>query len=168
MLDLVEGTAAVRLRLWEKAWYLFSQSPIFGVGFARYNDIDYEGIRLFGIPQVAAIFLEPKFDYSSAHAHNSYLQFLAETGIVGLGLVLLFWVLCYIKLLKAYNKSGSDFSAKIYLSCLGIIAALFALSATEHYFSATTIMMCVSVIISLALGLFWQENKYQDLKIRGL
>ena len=156
--NLTEGTSGVRLELWGKAWYLFSQSPIFGVGFARYNDIGYGNIKLTGTPQIASFFMEPKFDFSSAHAHNSYLQFLAETGFIGLVLLLLFWVLCYLRILEAYDFTKDEFSKKIFLSGLGIIVALFALSLTENYFSATTIMMCTSVFISLSIGLFWQEK----------
>jgi O-antigen ligase len=162
--DFSGGTSGVRLRLWEKAWYLFGQSPIFGVGFARYNDIGYENIRLTGLRQIVSIFIEPKFDFSSGHAHNSYLQFLAETGVVGLGLLLLFWILCYLRILKAYNQTKNDFSRKVFLAGLGIIGGLFALSLTENYFSATTVMMCISVFISLSLGLFWQEKQMAKTK----
>ena len=162
--DLASGTSEIRLRLWEKAWYLFSQSPVFGVGFARYNDIGYEDIRLLGIPQIISIFIEPKFDHSAAHAHSSYLQFLSETGIIGLGLLMLFWILFYLKMLKAYNSARDNFSEKIFLSSLGVIGTLFALSITENYFSSTTVMMCVSVFLSLALGLFWQENNLKEIK----
>jgi len=162
--DLTGGTSGVRLRLWEKGWYLFSQSPILGVGFARYNDAGYENIRFAGIPQIISFFIEPKFDFSSGHAHNSYFQFLAETGVIGLGLLLLFWILCYLKILRAYNSTKNEFSEKIFLSGLGMIGALFALSLTENYFSATTVMMCISVFISLSLGLFWQEEHWNKLK----
>jgi len=161
--NLTEGTSGVRLELWEKAWYLFSQSPIFGVGFARYNDIGYGNIRLTGMPQIASFFIEPKFDFSFAHAHNSYLQFLAETGFIGLVLILLFWVLCYLRILKAYDFTKNEFSKKIFLSGLGIIAALFTMALTENYFSATTVMMCASVFISLSIGLFWQEKYEQNI-----
>ena len=155
--DFTSGTSAVRLNLWDKALYLFSQSPIFGTGFARYNDAGYENIRLVGIKQVFAFFIEPKFDYSSAHAHNSYLHFLAEIGILGLALFLFFWVLCYIKLFKGFKYIRDSFSKNIFISGMGVIAVLFGLSLTEHYFTSPTIIMCLAVFISLAIGLYWQE-----------
>ncbi|GAH07717.1 unnamed protein product, partial [marine sediment metagenome] len=31
---------------------------------------------------VLAIFLHPRFYFDFSHAHNSYLQFLAETGVI--------------------------------------------------------------------------------------
>ena len=164
--DLSEGNILVRFALWEKAWNLFIRSPIFGVGFGRYNDINYisrsETIPnpdlFIGYPNIAAFYMEPTYRFSFSHAHNGYFQFLAETGIIGLGLLLLFWIICYKKILKGYNLTKNGFSKKVFLSSLGGIASLFALSLTENYFSATTVMILLSMTISLAIGLFWQES----------
>ncbi|MBA7509017.1 hypothetical protein ES705_00954 [subsurface metagenome] len=168
ILDITSWAVGTRIDLWKKALYLFKQSPIFGVGFGRFNDMNYNinsyGYTLIrldefvGVPKIFYTYQAPNFDFSSAHAHNSYLQFLAETGIIGLGLIIFFWILCYKIILKAYNYTNNEFSKKIYLSGLGSIAVLFAMSFTENYFSATTMIMCLSVVVSLSLGLYWQEN----------
>jgi len=166
--DINNYAIVARIGLWKKALYLFKQSPIFGVGFGRFNDINYNintyGYTLtrldefVGVPKIFYTYQAANFDYSSAHAHNSYLQFLAETGVIGLGLILFFWVLCYRIILKAYNYTNNEFSKKVYLSGLGSIVVLFAMSFTENYFSATTMIMCLSVVTSLSLGLYWQEK----------
>ena len=151
---------AARVEFWEKAWYLFSKSPIFGIGFGRFNDIDpYNYQRLKGFPGILSLYTDSNFVFSSSHAHNSYLQFLAETGIVGLGLLILFWVLCFRIIYKAYNFSTNLYYKRIYLSSLASIIALFALSFTENYMSSTTIMICISMVTSLSMGLYWQEKK---------
>jgi len=167
--DIYNYAILGRLNLWKKALYLFRQSPIFGVGFGRFNDMSYTvndyGYTLtrldefVGIPKIFYTYHAPNFDFSAAHAHNSYLQFLAETGIVGLGLIIFFWIFCYRIIIRAYNQTGDEFSRKIYLSCLGSIAVLFVMSLTENYFSATTMIMCLSVVTSLSLGLYWQERR---------
>jgi len=166
--DVNNYAIVARIGLWKKALYLFRKSPVFGVGFGRFNDISYSindyGYTLtrldefVGVPKIFYTHNAPNFDFSSAHAHNSYLQFLAETGIIGLGLLIIFWVLCYRIVLRAYNYTNNEFSKKLYLSCLGGIVVLFAMSLTENYFSATTMMMCLSVVTSLSLGLYWQEK----------
>jgi len=173
MFDVGNWTVGTRIDLWRKALYLFKQSPIFGVGFGRFNDINYNinnygytFVRLdefIGVPKIFYTYYAPNFSYNSAHAHNSYLHFLAETGIVGLGLIIFFWILCYRIILRAYNYTNNDFSKTVYLSSLGSIVVLFVMSFTENYFSATTIIMCLSVVVSLSLGLYWQE-KYEGKK----
>ncbi|TET09966.1 MAG: O-antigen ligase domain-containing protein [Candidatus Atribacteria bacterium] len=155
-----KGTAAVRLELWEKAWNLFSKSPVFGVGFGRFNDIvSVFHENLAGREGILSVFLHPRFYYGSDHAHNSYLQFLAETGIIGLGLLLFFWCLCFQIIFKALKLAKDDYSKKAFLAGLANIVVLFILSLTENYFSATTVMVASSMIVSLCIGLAWQESK---------
>jgi len=176
ILDVSNWTIGSRIDLWRKAFDLFRQSPIFGVGFGRFNDISYniniDGYsftrleEFVGIPKLFYVYHAPNFDFDSATAHNSYLHFLAETGIVGLGLVIFFWILCYRIILKAYNQTDNEFSKIVYLSCLGSIAVLFSMSFTENYFSAATMIMCLSVVISLAIGLSWQEKHKSSMRVR--
>jgi len=164
--DFTEANISWRFILWQRAWHLFLRSPIFGVGFGRYNDISYEAWTevmpnpdlFIGFPGAAAFYMEPYYEFSFSHAHNSYFNFLAETGLLGLGLLIFFWIVCYRRILRGYNFTKDNYSKKIFLSCMGGIAALFALSLTENYFSATTVMMCLSMIVSLAIGIHWQET----------
>jgi O-antigen ligase len=168
LLDLGSWAVGTRLDLWTKALYLFRQSPIFGVGFGRFNDIAYNindygytvirADEFVGIPGLFSTYHFMNFDFSSAHAHNSYMHFLAETGIVGLGLLILFWVLCFRIIIRGFNHTKNEFYGKFYLSCLGGIVVLFIMSFTENYLSATTIMMSMSIVTSLSLGLYWQEK----------
>jgi len=167
MLDPTTWAIKTRIVLWEKAWNLFTQSPFFGVGFARYNDVNsISAERLIGFPEIADFFIESNFDFSAGHAHNSYLQFLSETGIIGIGLLVLFWILCFIKVKKGYNSTNDDFSKKVFLATLGSIVVLFVLALTENFFSATTVMMCMSMIVSLSIGLYWQESMQKNLDLK--
>jgi O-antigen ligase len=157
-------TTVVRLFIWDKAWFLFSQSPLFGIGFGRFNDIfsidrgvfDTGGLK--GVTGVLAVYLKEIFYFDAAHAHNSYLQFLVETGIIGLALLMLFWILSIIKILKAYNNTKEIFTSKLLLSAMGSIFILFILALFENYFSATTVMISVSMIVPISLGVYWQSN----------
>jgi O-antigen ligase len=154
----LEGTTLTRISLWTKALNLFNQSPLFGVGFGRFNDINDQNFSLSGIRGFIAFYIRPVFNFNTAHAHNSYLQFLSETGIIGLSLILFFWILCFLKLARAYRDTKNDFSARIFLSGIGIIICLLVMSLTENYLSATTVMMYVSMLLSLSIGLHWQEK----------
>lgn len=152
-----KASTVLRFSLWKRAWNLFSSSPVFGIGFGRYND-NFENTRLIGIRGLFNTYIDPNFATNDAHAHNAYLHFLSETGIIGLGLLLLFWFLCFYKINRAYISTKNKFSSKAYLCGIGAIISLFTMSFTENYFSATTVMVCVSTTVALCLGLIWQEN----------
>jgi len=160
-------TTITRLELWKKAWYLFSKSPIFGIGFGRYNDIEQINYyRLQGIPGIITFYNDKNFIFNTSHAHNSYLQFLSETGIVGLFLILFFWFICYRTILKAYILSDNEYFKKFYLVGMASIVILFILAFTENYFSATTIMICISIQLSLTIGLISMDEKINNTNLK--
>lgn len=153
-------SALTRFSLWEKAITLFRNSPILGIGFGRYNDVlwNFDRVPLTGRPGIFAMYTMNNFAFNDTNAHSSYLHFLAETGIIGLILIISFWLTCFIIVFKGYRFTKDIFSKKVYLSVLGCILTLFALSITENYMTAPTVMTCISVITSLAVGLYWSEK----------
>ena len=162
-----DSTSVIRFFIWEKAWYLFSKSPLFGIGFGRFNDVFNIDRGLFDIGSLRGFsgfitfYMKDNFYYDSAHIHNSYLQFLTETGVIGLALIMLFWFLCLVKLLKYYNNSENsknDFNKKVFLSAIGSIFIVLINSFFEHYLSATTIMIPVSLLIPISIGMYWGKN----------
>ena len=163
ILDFQQGTTIVRFYIWEKAWYLFSQSPLFGIGYGRFNDafnIDrgvFDIGRLRGYPGIVSFYMKQSFFFDSAHAHNSYLQFLTETGVIGLGLILIFWTLCIVKILKAYNSTKENFTGKVLLSSIASIFVLLILSFFENYLSSTTVMISISILVPISIGLYWES-----------
>lgn len=164
LFDLQGGTNIVRLNIWEKAWYLFSQSPLFGIGFGRFNDVYsidrhvFDVDRLKGINGLFVYYANQSFTFDTSHAHNLYLQFLTETGVLGLGLLILFWVLCLIKLIDAYFRTIDEFSGKTFLAAVGSIFGILVLALSENYLSGTTIIIPMSILVSISIGLYWQEN----------
>jgi O-antigen ligase len=163
-------SALMRIDMWQKAWFMFTQSPIFGIGFGRYNDAANYNIQnisagLIGKPGIFSIYNTSQVIFDSSNAHNSYLQLLAETGIIGLILMLAFWILCFKIIFKAYKITENNFSKKTYLAVLGGIITLFILSLTEHYMANPTVMVCLSIAISFAVGLAWQEKYFKKEEI---
>ncbi len=166
IINFYDENILTRFDLWDKAIYLFKQSPIIGVGFGRYNDMvweNYDMIDLSGYPRIFALYKTPGFVFNTSNAHNSYLHFMAETGVIGLILIISFWIFCFIIIFKSYRSTKDVFSKKIYLSVIGSIIALFILSLTENYMSAPGVMMCISTVTSLAIGLNWEEKRINKL-----
>jgi len=154
-------SALTRFTLWDKAILLFKQSPILGIGFARYNDVpwNFNKIPLTGNPGVFSLYTSGNYIFNDTNAHSSYLHFLAETGVIGLILVLAFWIFCLVIIFKAYRRTSDNFSKKVYLSLIGGIITLFFLSITENYMTAPTVMLCLSFTTSLAVGLSGEEKE---------
>lgn len=61
-----------RILIWQSAWNMFKDHPILGVGLGQYT-VNYQ--KKYILPQAK----EPNL----GHAHNNFMQMLAENGIVG-------------------------------------------------------------------------------------
>lgn len=87
-----------RIILWRKAQIDFFKSPIVGIGFGRYNDI---GLKFCGLENfffIACDAQEHVINVTSAH--NSFLHFLSEIGVIGLFLNIVLWYYLYSSLSK--------------------------------------------------------------------
>jgi O-antigen ligase len=101
--ESVEDFSAGRLMIWRRSISLFAERPIFGHG---YNSIIY--------------LMETRFGYGAA-AHNRYLNYLVELGIIGCGLYIMI-LLKVFQIIWTYQKITPDFwERKLYI---GYIAGL--------------------------------------------
>ncbi len=66
------GGSSVRLEFWRMAWDIFTRHPLLGVGFYQFN---WESFLLADTNRIPL--------GSVSHAHNLFMQLLAETGLVG-------------------------------------------------------------------------------------
>lgn len=124
----------VRLALWARAVQYIKTSPILGIGFSRFDD---DPDTFSGIPGVVAFknvsgpiqTVDGDAEWSM-EAHNNYLQILAEEGVLGLGLWVLFWTKvlkpiyrCYIN--SPYNSFRGAWTAACLCSCVAVFIASF-------------------------------------------
>ena len=115
-----QGGDKFRREEWSGALDHFKRSPVVGIGFGRYNDLQHEYTSI-GIGEVATKAVVWNDD---RHAHNSYLHWLAEGGVLGLGVMVAFWILV------ARGLKGDDPLRDWILT--GIVG-MAVLSLTEHY-----------------------------------
>lgn len=138
--------------LWPRALAYFEQSPIVGLGFGSFDDhigsvVQY--FHLFGVPSDIVI------EHSDSHAHNSYLNILAELGIVGLALMLsFFWKL--IEWSKqgaaaaALMGGGQNFAAFRFVEISSV--CLLVMAGTEHRLVSPSNVLILTLVISLLLA----------------
>jgi O-antigen ligase len=138
--------------LWPRALAYFEQSPIVGLGFGSFDDhigsiVSY--FNLLGIPSDIVI------EHSDSHAHNSYLNFLAETGVVGLALLLtFFWKLVEWSkegaAIAALRGGGQNFTAFRFVEISSV--CLLVMAATEHRLVSPSNVLILSLVVSLLLA----------------
>ncbi len=115
------GTVLHRLLfLWPMGIEAFLQNPLFGIGFTRFDDFPY---NMTGLEYVS-FNNSMNTLHSDLHVHHSFLHFLAETGIVGLGMLMYIF-----KLIIQRTKYMTPFEARIVFI---LIFTLFVSSLTEH------------------------------------
>ncbi|AWV05046.1 O-antigen ligase domain-containing protein [Burkholderia sp. JP2-270] len=146
------GNLQVRYEwLWPRALAYFLKSPIFGLGFGSFDDqipqvINYFG--LFGQP-VGSVTV-----HSDSHAHNSYMSFLAELGIVGLFLVIRFyWVLiswCQRGAAFALENGRFNFVPFRFVELSAV--CVLAMATSEHRLTTPSNVLILSLVLSLLVA----------------
>lgn len=71
-----------RIEYWRRAIDYTARSPLLGVGFSRFNDLEINGFQ--GVKHLWQQKADPLLRTDDHHAHNFVLHVLAEMGIAGL------------------------------------------------------------------------------------
>lgn len=130
---------AWRLAKWDRAVEEWTWSPVVGEGLGRYND----GERTWrGLKGVVYVVTEADVRNDASHAHNSYLHFLAEGGVVGLFLTAGFWAWTAWGLRRARDP--------LRVAALLGIVCLFGLSMTEHYMGGGAMLLVLAPLAGAA------------------
>ena len=120
---------------------------MFGVGFGNYAEA-YEQYALINWPDALG------------HAHNYYINLLAEVGVVGLAAYSLFWAAVFwqsFRLLHEFAWPGRG----IVLGLLGVWAAIAA-----HHLVDKLYVNNIYIHLGVMLGLLQLLDRYTD-KERG-
>jgi O-antigen ligase len=123
-----------RLAHWQSALEMAKDNIWLGVGFGNYESA-YPEYQLLNWP------------FALGHAHNYYLNVLAETGIIGLLTYLVFWVLVFIQLLRILRSSQWPHRGL----ALGLLAAWTALSV--HHLVDKLYVNNMFIFMGVMLGL---------------
>ena len=135
-----EGNQEGRAELWGETMNLVRAYPIFGCGLGGYESAF------------------PKYKASGPlssddHAHNDYLQYLAETGVIG-GIVFLALVATTVRAAFRSALSNSDpHTWSLSLACAGSLSAILLHSTADFNLYIPANAMVVSWIAAMAIAL---------------
>ncbi len=120
-----------RSDLWQVGWEIAQDHPVIGVGLGNFSQYSPDYVRRPGQLKFVELIAE-----RSLVVHNSYLQTLTETGIVGLGLM----VAIILSSLAAAIQAAREFERKrklemanlargLFIAISGALVAIFFISA---------------------------------------
>jgi|GEM_PF-3291138 len=132
MKEEVSSKESGRLFVWEGAWAMFQDHKLWGVGLYNFNANYRNHYMVKGAN-------EPNLE----HAHNTILQRLAETGLVGsLG----FWVLMLYQLGYLFKRSKDRSDKGIFLAGLAVMLIALLHGMVDYFFG-----------LALYARIFWMQ-----------
>ena len=149
-LESGDVTTLVRIMLWVYASKRFVDSPLFGMGWGRFND---KSPVMVEVPILGTFMGNGEQVFSTANAHNSYFQLLSESGLVGLSMYLLMWLMIYLRCLKA-EKIFTPFRTErsYYVACQGLVIYILVCALTGHALASPSVMVPVVTILGMGLA----------------
>ncbi|MBP7212681.1 MAG: O-antigen ligase family protein [Anaerolineaceae bacterium] len=145
-----DKTYVVRQLLVQKGFKLFEESPIIGVGSERFSR---EKVAL-EIPDLLR-YSDTDFVLSSKQSHNSYIQFLAEFGLLGsipLAMMLIYLAVRGFQISYEEMKEGKFIGLAIFISFIQMSAHMWVLSSFTGTLTWAVYGMLVGAIISFDAG----------------
>jgi len=138
-----------RVAHWIAAWRMFERSPWVGVGTGQYAVV---------YPSVCV----PRWQDPLGHAHNYYLNVLAEGGLLGLGAYLaVLWVAVRSVWRAAAGRGG--WRRGVALGALGMLGHLMAHSVFDNLY-VHDMYLLVGMVLGMAVSAPWHAaHAEQDL-----
>jgi len=137
--DIKQASFTQRLDLWNTSWRMFMDRPVLGQGLGTYmfNYIKFQDDRV-----------RPFGEQGIWYAHNSYLQMLAETGLIGFISFFLIFLSLFKETYKVLRKTSDQWLQNLLLgTSLGLVAYL-----TQIIFDSTFYSLQNSVLMWYFLG----------------
>jgi O-antigen ligase len=151
-------SGGLHLWLYRTAWEIFLHNPLFGVGLGnfhhnllKYGELNPAGFRLFGSADQRGI---------TVPTHSSWLQILAETGIVGFFIYFLIVTFSVKKIWDVIAKTKKTDPEYCAVST-GCLASLIGVSVCGAFYSLQMYPVgwfFVGIAVALEKGGYKREN----------
>lgn len=142
-----DTSVGLRFALWESTEAMIEENPLFGVGWASYY-LSYPEYNFFIQDQDVLIF----------HAHNMYLNMLAEVGIpAGLSYLAFFFAQGIIGY-KVYKKANSPFLKALGLSGILMVMAMATIGMGDHVLFSRCLSFLFWAFAALEAGGLREES----------
>jgi len=129
-----------RMQILKDIWLMWTKFPVFGTGLGTH------------------LVVYPMFDRSTitamaAHAENEYAQAAEETGLVGLGLLVVFGIIVWLNYVRNVRSTNSSIHLAAYGLGFGILAILVhSLSDFGQHLPANSVLSATFCALLLVLA----------------
>lgn len=131
-----DGSFAWRVRMWESMFGFIAEQPLAGWGLGSYKPLRETKFEFFT-------------DLNATEAHNDYMNFLVDTGALGLSLFVLFflWISALFYLFTIRNRSQNNSSLVLFSLLLAIMTSM----GVENIFKGASIMWPLFALIGATI-----------------
>lgn len=150
------GFGARRWIEWTKAIEIFTQHPWTGVGWGRFAAYSAELELTGGFPKSPESWL-------FIHCHNLFFQLLAETGLLGVLIILIPTVLCLLSYLRSRQQSAEN----MLLLSIGLVAMTHSMFEYPLWYLPFLAMFTI-VLLFAPLGRVNLPARSSILRVTGL
>ena len=139
--QLTKGVTGSETRypIFASAFYTWLENPFFGIGSGQFKIIDITK------------YFPGNFEVNVSHAHNTFLTFLTEKGIIALLAYLVFQLSLFVKFIKNFRQNSIVFLALLMLVFQNVISLV---NTTFHHENALLMLL----FWALALGVIDEKN----------
>ena len=166
---IITDSTKIRFIVWKGAIEAFKQNPIFGSGVETFAFTYYKY-------RPAEHNMISEWDYLYNKAHNEYLNYLATTGIVGLGTYLLMigyflyltskYLLFNISSQKKEDDKSSMIDNKFYLLPLALTASYIGILVVNFFgFSVVIVNLYLFLIPAFVFVLLEKTNQKEQIAL---
>ena len=146
--EVAQKSTANHFIIWDSVMdYIFESVKVFLIGLG------------FGC-ESTGIFLEEKYGLDKPHAHNFVLEIWAETGIVGIALLITAIIMCCVILFKTKDPHGIRYSLVFYIFTSIMLFLGFGL--TDYIFNSPKQIIIIMILFGLvqAVSSCYEDNGY--------
>ena len=134
-----------RLAHWQSAISMAETSPLLGVGFNNY-EVAYPQHKLIN------------WQFALGHAHNYYLNLLAETGIIGLTAYLIMWSIIIACTLRWLHQPGITWEERgLLIGLMGVWTHIAIHSFIDKLY-VNNLFLHVGVLLGLLAGIQFKNH----------
>jgi len=152
----MERAESGRVQILKDIWVMWTKFPIFGTGLGTHRVV----YPMFDRSTITAL---------AAHAENEYAQVAEETGILGLGLLIIFGIIIWLKFAKNIRDHHSSIRLAAYGLGFGILAILVhSLSDFGQHLPANSILSATFCGLLVVLAQSGPGTRQQYSSYRGM